>query len=133
LVVYLFVIELFSGFVWAAYNLSTSNFIYDAVTKPKIILCFTYFGFINSIGSFFGGLMGGQITSLSSFSLFGLGAILSVFFISFVLRILPSIFVAPKLKEVRPVEVSDTKIHLNLKEKINYFLKLINFYNPRPT
>jgi len=132
LISYLFVIELFSGFVWAAYNLSTSNFIYDAVTKQKIILCFTYFGFINSIGSFFGGLIGGQITSLSSFSLFGLGSILSVFFISFVLRLIPSIFVAPKLKEVRKVDKSEELIHLDLKKKIGYFFKLITFYNPRP-
>jgi MFS family permease len=132
LISYLFVIELFSGFVWAAYNLSTSNFIYDAVTKQKIILCFTYFGFINSIGSFFGGLIGGQITSLPLFSLFGLGTILSVFFISFILRLLPSIFIAPKLKEVRKVESSEELINLKLKEKLGYFLKLFSFYNPRP-
>jgi MFS family permease len=133
LVGYLFAVEFLSGFVWAAYNLSTTNFIYDAVTKPKIILCFTYFGFINSIGSFLGGLIGGQLSSSSSFSLFGLGAILSVFFISSILRILPSIFIAPKLKEVRPVEASPAKAKLRIKEKIGYFIKLITFYNPRPT
>ncbi len=133
IITYLFIVEFFSGFVWAAYNLSTSNFIYDAVTKPKIILCFTYFGFINSIGSFLGGLIGGQLSSSASFSIFGLGAILSVFLISTVLRILPSIFVAPKLKEVRQVEASPAKIQLRVKEKLGYFIKLITFYNPRPT
>ena len=133
LIGYLFIVEFFSGFVWAAYNLSTTNFIYDAVTKQKIILCFTYFGFINSIGSFLGGLIGGQLSSSSSFSLFGLGAILSVFLISFLFRILPSIFIAPKLKEVRQVEVSPAKVQLRIKEKIGYFIKLITFYNPRPT
>lgn len=132
LVAYLFLVESFSGFVWAAYNLSTSNFIYDAVTKQKIILCFTYFGFINSVGSFFGGLIGGQLTS-SSFSLFGLGAILSVFLISFVLRIIPSLMVSTKLKEVRKVESSGSEIQAIIKEKLGYFIKLITFYNPRPT
>jgi MFS family permease len=133
LVGYLFLVEFFSGFVWAAYNLSTSNFIYDAVTKQKIILCFTYFGFINSIGSFLGGLIGGQLASSSVFSLFGLGAILSVFFISFALRLIPSLTIAPKLKEVRQVEASPARIQLRIKEKLGYFIKLITFYNPRPT
>lgn len=133
LVGYLFLVEFFSGFVWAAYNLSTSNFIYDAVTRPKIILCFTYFGFINSIGSFFGGFIGGQLASSSVFSILGLGAILSVFFVSFIVRLLPSIFVSPKLKEVRQIDMPNTIIQLRIKEKIGYFLKLITFYNPRPT
>ncbi len=133
LIVYLIAVEFFSGFVWAAYNLSVSNFIYDAVTKQKIILCFTYFGFINSIGSFLGGLIGGQLTSLSSFSIFGLGSILSVFLLSTVLRILPSLIIAPKLKEVRTVEASPAKMQLRIKEKLGYFIRLITFYNPRPT
>ncbi|HNZ52041.1 MAG TPA: MFS transporter [Candidatus Pacearchaeota archaeon] len=133
LIGYLFAVEFFSGFVWAAYNLSVSNFIYDAVTKPKIILCFTYFGFVNSIGSFLGGLIGGQLSGSASFSIFGLGAILSVFLLSTVLRILPSIFILPKLKEVRQVETSKAIIQLKVKEKLEYFIKLITSYNPRPT
>lgn len=133
LIVYLVAVEFFSGFVWASYNLSVSNFIYDAVTKQKIILCFTYFGFINSIGSFLGGLIGGQLTSLPLFSIFGLGSILSVFLLSTVLRILPSLIIAPKLKEVRPVEASPSKMQLRIKEKLGYFIRLITFYNPRPT
>jgi MFS family permease len=132
LIGYLFIVEFFSGFVWAAYNLSTSNFIYDAVTKQKIILCFSYFGFINSIGSFLGGLIGGQLSSLSSLSLFGLSGILLVFLISFVLRLVPAIFIGPRLKEVREVELSKTGIALRIKSKINSFLKVISFYNPRP-
>ncbi len=133
LITYLIIVEFFSGFVWASYNLSTSNFIYDAVTKQKIILCFTYFGFINSIGSFLGGFIGGQISSSSSFSLFGLSAILSVFLISFVLRVLPALLVAPKLKEVRPIDSSAPELHFRIKEKLGYFIKLVTFYNPRPT
>jgi MFS family permease len=132
LIIYLFAVEFFSGFVWAAYNLSTSNFIYDAVTKQKIILCFSYFGFINSIGSFLGGLIGGQLTSLDSFSLFGLGAILSVFLISFVLRFVPSIILAPKLKEVRQVEVSVVPASFRIKDKISSFLRLLAFNTPKP-
>jgi MFS family permease len=117
LIIYLFVVELFSGFSWAAFNLASSNFIYDAVTKQKIILCFSYFGFINSIGAFLGGFIGGQLSGISSFSLFGLGSILSVFLISFVLRLIPSIFVAPKLKEVRKVDGSSINVSSEIHEK----------------
>lgn len=131
LVSYLFIVEFFSGFSWGAYNLSVSNFIYDAVTKQKIILCLTYFGFLTSIGSFFGGLIGGQITSISSFSLFGLGSILSVFLISFVLRLIPSIFVATKLKEVREVDGSKIVVSFGIREKFNSFLRFITFSSLR--
>lgn len=132
LVGYLFIVEFFSGFVWAAYNLSISNFIYDAVTKQKIILCFSYFGFINSAGSFLGGLIGGQLSSLSSVSVFGLSGILLVFLISFVLRLVPAIFIGPKLKEVRQVELSPSQVSSRIKEKVYSFLKSISFYNPEP-
>jgi MFS family permease len=132
LISYLFVVEFFSGFVWAAYNLSTSNFIYDAVTKQRIIICFSYFGFINSIGTLLGGFIGGQLTNSSSFSIFGLGAILSVFLISFVLRLIPSLVLAPKLKEVRPVEASIAPASFRVKDKVNSFLKLLAFNTPKP-
>jgi MFS family permease len=132
LISYLFVVEFFSGFIWAAYNLSTSNFIYDAVTKQKIILCFSYFGFINSIGSLLGGLIGGQLSSISAFSIFGLGAILSVFLISFILRLLPSIILAQKLKEVRPVEDSLVPASFRIKDRISSFLRLLAFSTPKP-
>ncbi len=125
LVSYLFIVEFFSGFVWAAYNLSTSNFIYDAVTKQRIILCFAYFGFINSIGTFLGGLLGGQLLSMPNLKLFGLTGILLVFFISFVLRLIPNIFIAPKLREVRQ-GVEHSKL---LRERVADFLKIFSF-NP---
>jgi len=131
LISYLFVIELFSGFVWVAYNLASSNFIYDAVTKQKIILCFTYFGFINSIGAFLGGFIGGQISSLPLFSIFGLGGILSVFLISFVLRLIPSILIAPKLKEVRAVDSSRAVVSFGIREKFDSLLDFITFSSLR--
>ena len=132
LVVYLFSVEMFSGFVWAAYNLAYSNFIYDAVTKPKIILCFTYFGLLNAIGSFLGGLVGGQLTSLSTFSLFGLGSILSVFLISTVLRLIPVLFLAPKLKEVRQVDGNAKLIPFDVQQKFDSLWKMIGHHSMRP-
>lgn len=132
LISYLIVIELFSGFVWASFNLASSNFIYDAVTKPKIILCFTYFSFLNAVGAFFGGVIGGQISSISTISIFGLTGILILFLISFVLRLLPSIFLASKLKEVREVDKSPIVISFGIRETFASFWKLISNQSLRP-
>lgn len=132
LISYLFVIELFSGFVWAAFNLAHSNFIYDAVTKPKIILCFTYFSFLNAIGAFFGGVFGGQILNFPSFSLFGLSGILLVFLISFVLRLVPSILIGSRLKEVRSVEKGPIQVSFNIRQSFESFFRLISNSALRP-
>jgi MFS family permease len=131
LVAYLFIIELFSGFVWAAFNLASSNFIYDAVTKQKIILCFTYFSFLNAVGAFFGGIIGGQLSSISSISIFGMTGILLVFLISFVFRLLPFLALAPKLKEVRPVD-EEPIIEFHVREKFESFFRMISHNSLRP-
>lgn len=132
LISYLFVIELFSGFVWAAFNLAHSNFIYDAVTKPKIILCFTYFSFLNAVGAFFGGIIGGQLLNFPLLSLFGLSGILLVFLISFVLRLIPSILVGSKLKEVRSVEKGPIHVSFNIRQPFESFFRLISNSTLRP-
>jgi MFS family permease len=132
LVAYLFIVELFSGFVWAAFNLTHSNFIYDAVTKSKIILCFTYFSFLNAVGAFFGGIIGGQLSSISSISLFGLSGILLVFLISFILRLIPSILIGSKLKEVRPVEKGPIRVSFHIRQKFESFFGMISHDASRP-
>lgn len=121
LIVLLVIIEMFSGFVWAGYNLSTTNFIYDAVSRQRLAICVTYFSFISSIGYLIGGLLGGFLSSSPQFSLFGLSAILSVFLISVLFRILPVLLIGIKLKEVRNVEKPKSLIFsfLNLKKYNN--------------
>ncbi len=104
LVVFLFIVETFSGFVWAGFNLSTSNFIYDAVSRQKLALCFTYFSFLTSLGGLFGAILGGTLSSSQNFSIFGLIPILSIFLVSGIIRLIPSVIIGIKLKEVRNVD-----------------------------
>jgi MFS family permease len=59
LVIFLIISEMISGFVWAGYNLSTSNFIYDTVTRQRLAICITYFSFISALGGLLGALLGG--------------------------------------------------------------------------
>ncbi|MFH1430896.1 MAG: MFS transporter [Nanoarchaeota archaeon] len=103
LIPYLLLIETFSGFWWSGLNLSTANFVYDAVTKERMALCIAYDNITTAFGVFIGAIIGGVISSIS-FPILGLKPILFVFLLSGVLRALVAIIMLPKLKEVRNVE-----------------------------
>lgn len=100
--VFLFFAQVFSGFVWAGFNLCTTNFIYDAVTPSKRTRCIAYFNTLNGLAACAGALCGG-------FSLRWLPhllgyKILTLFLISSILRITASVLMPFKLKEVRTVK-----------------------------
>jgi len=99
---YLIVIELFSGIIWAGFNLAAGNFIYDAVSRERMAICTSYFNIISGIGLLVGALLGGFIASFS-FSLFGLDRILIVFLLSGIARYLVHASMASKIEEVREV------------------------------
>ncbi len=99
-VAFLMLTEAFSGFAWAGFNLSAGNFIYDAVTRQRMVLCISYFNIINASGAFIGALIGGFLSSIT-FTFLGLSSILVIFLLSaFVRLIITSIF-SSKIKEVR--------------------------------
>jgi MFS family permease len=54
-------IELFSGFVWAGFNLAVTNFIFDAVSPPKRVRCLAYYNLINGVAIFAGATLGGYL------------------------------------------------------------------------
>jgi hypothetical protein len=99
---FLFLAQIFSGFLWAGFNLCTTNFIYDAVVPEKRTRCISYFNALNGLALCGGALLGGFLLSRLP-SLFGY-KILTLFLISSILRIVVSISIPKKLKEVRPVE-----------------------------
>lgn len=100
---YLVLIEAFSGIVWAGFNLSSSNFIYDAVTRQRMALCVAYFNLLSGIGIFIGATLGGFLSSLP-FTILGFSSILMMFFISGIARIIVALIMTPKIKEVREVK-----------------------------
>ena len=99
---FLIVAQLFSGFVWAGFNLCTSNFIYDAVTPQKRTRCIGYFNTLNGVAVCCGCLLGGFLLPLLP-PLFG-HRLLSLFALSSALRLVAAFVMLPRLKEVRPVE-----------------------------
>jgi MFS family permease len=102
-VVYIVVEEFISNFIWAGFNLSAVNFIYDAVTRQRLALCVAYYNILNGVGVFIGATLGGILSSLN-INLFGSSPLLFVFLVSGVLRIIVYIFMMPKIKEVRQIE-----------------------------
>ncbi len=91
-------IQIFSGIVWAGFNLSASNFTYDAVTRPRMALCVAYSGFLASSGVFLGAIVGGL---LASFTTISMNIYLFVFVISGLARLAFAITLSPGIKEVR--------------------------------
>lgn len=100
---YLIGLEIFAGFVWAGFNLSIINFIYDAVSNQKIALCVAYFNIMHGVGVFIGASLGGIISSFN-FTIFGISSILFVFLLSGAVRFFIYIIMISKIKEVRRVE-----------------------------
>lgn len=103
---YIILIEAFSGFVWAGFNLAAGNFTYDAVSKENLVSFTAYSTIINNFGAFIGALVGGYITMLS-FTFFGLNSLLFVFLLSGILRYAVYFAMAPGIKEVRRVKNFD--------------------------
>lgn len=98
--IYLIFVQIFAGFFWAGFNLSFSNFIFDAVTPQKRTRCIAYFNVINGSAMFSGALLGGALVKYLP-PIFGY-RILTLALISGVLRAISAIFCS-MVKEVRPV------------------------------
>ncbi|WP_455221965.1 MFS transporter [Kaarinaea lacus] len=107
---FLFAVQLLSGFVWAGFNLSASNFLYDLIPAPKRSTYLAYHNVMTNMGVFcgalFGGLLGANLPT--SLNIFGEtyhwhSPLLGIFLISFLLRMTAALIFLPRLKEVRAV------------------------------
>lgn len=101
---YLVTVEIFSGFSWAGFNLSSSNFIFDAVKPENRVRCISYYKFFEGIAIFIGAALGGFLVENLPRWVF-VSSILFVFLISGILRLIFSLSLLPRLKEARLVEL----------------------------
>jgi MFS family permease len=109
-VFYLIVIQIFAGFSWAGFNLSASNFIYDAVSAPKRSRCIAYFNVVNGaaifLGATIGGFLAGILPPIRS------NRILCLFAVSAVARLIVTYIFYNKVIEVRPQVKNVSSIEL---------------------
>jgi MFS family permease len=126
-VTYLSFIEIFSGALWAGFNLASSVFIYEAVSKQRTAICFTYDNLTTSIGSIIGALIGMIIIKIN----LGLYPILLVFILSFIARLSTIIYFKDKIKEIRDVEKINLYVIQKIKRLINP-MEILDSSNKRP-
>lgn len=96
---YLIVVEFVSGFAWSGFNLSSINFVFDAVVPEKRVRCLGYFNMITGVALFFGSSLGGFLAERLP-PLLG-HRICTLFLLSGFLRIVVYFFFSKKFKEVR--------------------------------
>ncbi|MBS3100934.1 MFS transporter [Candidatus Woesearchaeota archaeon] len=101
---YLIAVEMFSGISWAAFNLSASNFMFDAVQPENRVRCIAYYKFFEGISIFAGALLGGFLINMIPAWIF-ISSIPFVFLISGILRLAASLILLPTLKEARLIEL----------------------------
>ncbi len=105
---YLFFVEMFSGFVWAGFNLSTFNFVFFSTSSEKRSLAYSYYHILIGISLFLGTMAGSLL--IEKVHLFEI-PIYNVFVASGVLRFLSSLVFLPKIKEpARKKEISYPKL-----------------------
>lgn len=100
IVVYLFIEEIFSGFIWAGLNLALGNYVYCAVTRERMALCVAYSSLIGAFFAFAGAMLGGFLSSIQGM-IFGLKPLFFVFIVSAFFRFLFVFIMLPRIKEVR--------------------------------
>lgn len=107
---YLLLIQAVSGLAWAGFSLSAGNFLYDLVPSPKRATFIAYHNVLANLGVFCGALLGGYLgmTLPKDITLFGHdyswhSALLDVFLLSSLGRMLVALIFIPLLREVREV------------------------------
>lgn len=108
---YLLMIQSFSGFIWAGFTLSSSNYLYDLLPSDKRSTFMAVHNVAASIGIFLGALLGGYLGSVLP-AQFSIGALqidwlsplYHIFIISFVLRAITAMVFLPKIREARKVK-----------------------------
>lgn len=110
-IVYLGLIQVVAGMVWAGFSLASSNFLFDAVSPPKRARCVAYQSLINGVAVLAGSLSGGFVASHLP-NTFTVGALTwspaftlpVIFVLSGVMRFVAAAVLLRKFREVREVE-----------------------------
>jgi len=105
--------QLIGGIAWGGFNLAAGNFIFDSVTPQKRGLAVSYFNLLNGVGIFMGASLGALLAKY--LPIIFMDKLLLIFLISAFARMVVSLIMLPKFKEVRetkPFDSSKTLKHL---------------------
>jgi MFS family permease len=98
---WLMLIQLYAGFVWGGFEISSFTFIFDTTTPQKRATCVAYYNVITGLALISGALLGSVLVRANDVFR---SKYLFVFLVSGLLRLAASLVFAPRLREVREVE-----------------------------
>lgn len=108
---YLIFVQLLSGLIWAGFNLSAGNFLYDLIPPKKRSTYLAFHNILTNLGIFTGALLGGYLGAVlpKTFTLFETNynlhsPLLWVFLLSCIGRLTIGLIFIPRIKEVRTVK-----------------------------
>jgi MFS family permease len=101
--VYLTIIEIFSGIVWAGFNLSVSTYLFDATDRQNRTRQLAEYTLMVQVAIFFGAMIGSGF--LGFFDKTSKTAFIIIFIVSGILRLAAMLFFYKTLKELRIIEV----------------------------
>jgi MFS family permease len=96
------------GISWSGFNLAAGNFIYDNIGQEKRGLAVSYYNMLWGIGTFLGAGLGAILIKYLP-TMFNLEAIVIIFILSGVLRMLVAIIGVHHLTEVRKISKFEGK------------------------
>ncbi|MBN2015148.1 MAG: MFS transporter [Candidatus Altiarchaeota archaeon] len=103
-IIYLIFAQVVSGFVWAGFNLSSMNFVYDNVKPENRTRVFAYHNVLAGVSLFMGSMVGGLLAFTITSSWIFYSSLQVIFLISGLVRGIASLLFLPRLKERRSVE-----------------------------
>jgi len=105
---YLILINGFAGYVWAGFNLSTVNFIFDVASQETRTRCVGYFNFTNGMFIFLGTMFSGWLATHLPVVV-NESKLLTLFLLSGILRTIVVFVFKNKFYEVKKVEQVETE------------------------
>jgi len=97
---------LIGGVAWAGFNLAASNFIFDSVTPQKRGPAVSYYNLLNGIGIFLGATIGAIL--IKTITINFIDTLLFIFLISAFARMIVSLIMIPRFKEIRETKKFDS-------------------------
>jgi MFS family permease len=104
----LLAIQIYDGFVWAAFNLGSSNYLFDVVSPPKRARCTAYFTLMISAGGLAGAFLGAGVAHAVRAQI----PFETLLWISAGLRLLPSLLLLRTFGEARIRPMAATPAHV---------------------
>lgn len=103
---YIYSVQFYDGLVWSAFNLSTWNYIYDAVTPPKRARCAAYYHLFANVGICSGALLGSYLSTVipNNFQFAGIQFMFPFYgllLVSGFFRFLPNLLLLSSFRELR--------------------------------